>query len=418
MASSDRAARIEGALWGMFIADALSMPVHWYYSRKNIARDFEGGVRGYEAPKHPHPESFMVGMGYHPDTQMARRLGRPYDILGAHARFYETSYSSLDIDRGERETEHGNAVPAQQDRYHYHHGLRQGDLTLASQLVRVLLRTVTTGGAYDEKAFLDAFVEFMTTPDQDARRDPYTEIYLRRWFENYAAGTDPVLCAERQRRVWSIGSHGGMVRPLVLALLYSTEGYLATGMAIEHQNLTHRSENVAAALATTVPLLLALLDGADPGEAFESAAGTLHPPKVTGEELFRAYRDHSGPGNIPRDEMWHLHTDLAARPMDLETLVRDVDEDTAIRGLFATACYPEHGLPLAFYQARRHDFDLEAGLLANANAGGDNVHRGMVLGVLLGAAVGRVPARLKQGLRDYDDLKTEIEAFAAIAART
>ena len=49
------AQRLENALWGLFIADALAMPVHWYYNLDNLERDFPGGVRGYEEARHPHP---------------------------------------------------------------------------------------------------------------------------------------------------------------------------------------------------------------------------------------------------------------------------------------------------------------------------------------------------------------------------
>ncbi len=38
--------RIENALWGLFIADALAMPAHWFYSLKNLqARDICGCPR-------------------------------------------------------------------------------------------------------------------------------------------------------------------------------------------------------------------------------------------------------------------------------------------------------------------------------------------------------------------------------------
>ena len=32
--------KIENALWGLFISDALSMPAHWYYNREYIKKDF------------------------------------------------------------------------------------------------------------------------------------------------------------------------------------------------------------------------------------------------------------------------------------------------------------------------------------------------------------------------------------------
>lgn len=38
-----RKQRIQNALWGLFIGDALAMPVHWYYNPENIKKDFAGG---------------------------------------------------------------------------------------------------------------------------------------------------------------------------------------------------------------------------------------------------------------------------------------------------------------------------------------------------------------------------------------
>ncbi|MEL6236683.1 MAG: ADP-ribosylglycohydrolase family protein, partial [Pseudomonadota bacterium] len=79
-----------------------------------------------------------------------------------------------------------------------------------------------------------------------------------------------------------------------------------------------------------------------------------------------------------------------------------------------TACYPEHGLPLMLYLAALAGGEAEASLLWNANAGGDNVNRAGVLGLLLGAA--GMPEALKTGLADHAELQGEIAAFAEIAA--
>ena len=143
----------------------------------------------------------------------------------------------------------------------------------------------------------------------------------------------------------------------------------------------------------------------------------LRPPRVTGEELYAAYRDHDGPGNIPAAEMWRLHTELADEPLDLAVLIRDTPESEVVRKLFANACYPEHGVPLLLYLMLRHGARFEESLLANANAGGDNVHRGMILGLLVGAARPDVPEPLKAGLREASALEREIAAFAELAAR-
>jgi len=116
-----RQQRLRNALWGLFIGDALAMPAHWFYNIGNISDVFDGGIRGYVDPPHPHPESFMVGMTYRPDTDTATRLGRAYDILHEHVRYYQTSYSDLGIRSEDRESEHGNPVPRLDERYHYHH---------------------------------------------------------------------------------------------------------------------------------------------------------------------------------------------------------------------------------------------------------------------------------------------------------
>ena len=404
--------RLANALWGLFIGDALAMPVHWYYNTGNIVDVFGGGVRGYVDPPHPHLESFMVGMSYNPDTDTATRLGRPYDILHEHVRYYRTNYSDLDIQSEDRESEHGNPVPRLENRYHYHHGLKAGENTLGAQLVRVLLRSIIRNGHYDPSSFLEDFIAYLTTPGEN--RDPYTEIYIRRWFENYTRGLPPQACAELQRNVWSIGSHGGVIRPLVVSTLAGSP-YQGLGLSIEHQNLTHRSENVATALGVLVPLLNHLITGKEPVDTMTLHARRVRAPEVTGKALFATYRGHKGPGNIPANEMWRLHTALSEAPYEVDQLALSHSEAEVVNNLFATACYPEHGLPLLLYFSRKHNFDVEATLLANANAGGDNVHRGMVAGIIVGAANDDMPGRLMKGLIAYGELKEEIDGFTEVA---
>ena len=357
----------------------------------------------------------MVGMSYRPDVASAERLGRPFDILHENSRFYDTSYSELQIATDEREEAHGNATPAIDDRYHYHHGLGKGENTVAAHLVRVLMRSVVERGRYEEDHFVESFVEFLTTPG--SRKDPYTEIYLRSWFENFSRGLPATACAETQRNVWSIGSHGGMIRPMVLSLLAPTE-YQGLGFAIEHQILTHRSVNVMAALGVTVPLLHDLIVGKGAEEAAIARSRRLRVPKLTGDELHALYSKHHGPGNIPHREMWELHTDLSDQAYDLARLTAGNDVEDVVLKMFGTACYPEHGLPLLLFLAAKHDFAPEPALLANVNAGGDNVHRGAVLGLLVGAATSEeFPAHLRDGLADADEISAEIEAFSHIAGQ-
>lgn len=408
----NRRRRIENALWGAFTGDALSMPVHWYYSRENIVTEFGGWITGYEDARHPHPEAFMVGMPYQPDVATAEKLGRPHDILHGHSRFYRTSYSAFDISTDHRESEHGNASPAPEDRYHYHHGLKAGDMTLNAQLIRVLMRSVIRSEGYSPDAFLEDLVSYMTTPRPGG--DPYVEIYLRRWFENYCSGRPIHACARRQREQWSIGSHGGMPGAMMIGLM-APSAYQGTGMALEHQVLTHRSENVASALALLVPLLHDLVEGADLMEAAGRMAGTVRMPGITGEAMFTRYREAQGPGNIDPVDMWGLHTRYQPGPVDLDAL-KEKGPDAVIRKLIGTACYPEHGLPLMLYILAETGGDFRSALLLNANAGGDNVGRAHPLGMILGAACDDIPHDLKTGLTEHQAIDAEIRAFSEIAA--
>ena len=51
-------ARVRGMYTGMMIADALSMPCHWYYNVGDIKKDF-GYVKDFVAPLERHPSSIM-----------------------------------------------------------------------------------------------------------------------------------------------------------------------------------------------------------------------------------------------------------------------------------------------------------------------------------------------------------------------
>jgi len=62
----------------------------------------------------------------------------------------------------------------------------------------------------------------------------------------------------------------------------------------------------------------------------------------------------------------------------------------------------------------KNKFDFKASVLANANAGGDCVHRGIILGLLAGAANDDIPEELKTGLAEYENIKREIEDFIKV----
>ena len=90
-----------------------------------------------------------------------------------------------------------------------------------------------------------------------------------------------------------------------------------------------------------------------------------------GTSLRDAIADHGGP--------W-------AKPSKLEAWARQADRLTVGRQI-SSACYLPGSFTASLAIAWKYaDAGFSAGVLANAKIGGDNCHRGAVVGALLGAA--------------------------------
>ena len=79
-----------------------------------------------------------------------------------------------------------------------------------------------------------------------------------------------------------------------------------------------------------------------------------------------------------------------------------------------TACYIDSSFPALLFFAYKYADSPEQAILANANAGGENVARGSLLGALLGAAHGQggFPSWTREGLHKKEEIAAEVNAFA------
>ena len=171
---------------------------------------------------------------------------------------------------------------------------------------------------------------------------------------------------------------------------------------------------MSSALCVLVPLLHRLLNKEEPLPTLKESASKVQRTSISGAKLSRTYADYNGPGNIPKDEMWNIHTEFSDQSVDLDALMKEHTEDEILGSVFTTGCYPEQSLPVLMYLLYKNKFDFKASILANTNAGGDNVHRGIILGMLAGAASEEIPEELKKGLVEYANIEQEIEDFVKV----
>ena len=299
------------ALRGALAADAVAMPVHWYYDREALERD-HGRITSFLAPKNPHADSILWRSRYAP-------LNERGDILREQAQYW--------------------GVPG----VHYHQFLAAGENTLNFQLAARLYTLTRALGRYDADAWLEFYIPFMLTPG--THRDTYVEEYHREFFTNYARGRKPRACGVADRHIGGLASV-----PALFDALAGTDADVRAAVQ-EHVALTHKDKGVLRAADCLVQILAAVRGGKPLREAILAHA----PDWISAAKVAE----------------WNEYPD-----------------DVVIGRKLSPACYIPDAFPAARYLAWKYADDFSAGICANAQVGGDNCHRGAVVGSLLGEANG------------------------------
>jgi ADP-ribosyl-[dinitrogen reductase] hydrolase len=298
------------AYLGSLAADALAMPVHWYYDRVALRRDY-GQVDHFLAPKNPHPDSILWRSTYQASSPET-------DILRDQAQYW-----------GQRGI-------------HYHQFLRAGENTLNFQLARELHRFISQRASYHAEDWLNHYIQCLLTPGW--HRDTYFEEYHRAFFHNLGLHKKPLQCGIKDE-------HIGGLAPVAALLAASPKLDLTEACALvqEHVALTHRHRLVLATADVLVRLLYHLATApADLEKALVAEA----------PEFF----------SLTKAQAWAKQPD--------EVIVGQV---------MSPACYIADAFPAALYLAWKYRDQPRQGIIANAMVGGDNCHRGAVVGSLLGA---------------------------------
>jgi len=314
-------ARRRNCLLGAFLGDALAMPVHWYYDRAALARDY-GRVADLVAPKNPHADSILWRSNY-------TALNPKGEILHEQAAYWGR--------RG----------------IHYHQFLRAGENTLNMQLALELLAVLREHRSYNRADYLKRYINFMTTPGR--HRDTYIEECHRNFFTKYARGKKPEDCGDDDIHI------GGLAHVSILAAWYADNESAALEAVREHVRVTHRGELVETAARDLTKMLIAILNGSGVRESIEKF----------------------GNGWIGRRK--------------LEAWAQRPDEEI-IGSILSPACYLKDAFPASIFLAWKYSNNLESALIANTNLGGDNCHRGIVVGALVGASGAAIPLHWAKNL--------------------
>lgn len=449
----DRAA---GAIWAALAADALAMPVHWYYNPMDIQRHFPGGVGG----KFPYGEDGEEKTGGESGASYfsaPKADSHPSSIMNLHSTGGQGRGSQSGSIIGDV-INHGKkkywGVPG----VHYHNLLSAGDNTLNALCLRLTARAVSQEAAAASSSYgsddrglapghsarwLNDYVTFMTAkPAQHL--DTYAESFHRAWFSNWARGISPAQCSKNTagHDDSQIGGFFGLPPVSLAAAVGAARRAKAAAASPEaarqaaeraaaeasvlQVRLTHDSpklEAVAArygALLARVALAPASLTGSpSSGDDLLASASSAATALLKSEAAREANEGVRSAGIRALD--------VAELATFADTEGAGWDDVRVLHRVTGPACYIESSWPAVLYLSARHadpsapSKGVKRGLESNANSGGENCHRGAALGALLGAAAGEargVPKAMREGkggLREGAAIRKEVDAFVEAA---
>jgi len=356
MANTDVQDRAAGAIMGAFVGDALGVGPHWYYSLRELRRDYGEWIDGYTDPK----------------------PGR------------------------------------------YHDGLKAGQLSQAGYIFRLTLSSLVERGGYDEADFCkrmdtELFPQLDGTPVSGPGR--YTSQSIREaWRRRVQQGlpwgqtggnADTTEAIERtlaiavryarqpSRLASAVASNTVLTQADDLVVSLTVAYGAVLGMLVRGFTL---DRNLSAKLMNQVHT------GELPFHAV--TRDNLQPPQPGDPDPPRAGRFSS-----PDALLSPSYMALAAADPDIR-----IEPAWKVSLVYGMPCAIYHQLPAAYYLAARFRDDFESAVLHAINGGGQNMARAMLTGALVGAQTGLsgIPKRFLDGLEDAEAL---LELARSLGAR-
>ncbi|XP_041936425.1 uncharacterized protein LOC121698414 isoform X1 [Alosa sapidissima] len=379
MTAKNQMQRIVGeALWGMCAADAMSMPVHWYYSVRDIKNEFNGWIHCFNPPREKHPTSILTLSNAAGSGRSGWSSGSRPPVIGNIILHDKLSYWKRP----------GGSV-------HYHQGLQAGQNTLNTLCALRVGKALSSGGFCSmteplaQAAVLSDYVQFMTTPG--SHDDTYAESFHRSFFSDWqdSRPTSPskVLEFAEKRCKQKMNVHPPdsqldaigclpMSIPFIL-LSASDDEEKAVTASVQFVRLTHPHPKLDKFVALYARALHATLNGACLRQQAEAA---LKSPTLDVWDTCQSFMHRAARLPIASEERLKVHQSAVE-----------------VLGL---ACYTKGALSSLFYLAHEFHSDIQGGILANTNCGGENCNRGAALGALLGSHAGHLGKSVPQEWKD------------------
>ncbi|WP_428558837.1 MAG: ADP-ribosylglycohydrolase family protein [Solidesulfovibrio sp. DCME] len=251
----------------------------------------------------------------------------------------------------------------------YHGGKKAGELTHYGDQTRILLRSLAERGGFDLGDYAAKWLARMRG------YDGYIDGATRMTLKIFDFGEGPGESGSNSNDL----AGAARIAPLVGALSHDLPALVAAARA--QTKMTHNHAQVIEAAEFFARTARMVLDGKYPREALVLAA-------------------EAGYASAPI-ERW-----LAA---GLESAGEDTV--TAI-GRFGQSCHINEAFPAVIHLIARHGRDLAACLRQNVMAGGDSAARGLLAGMVVGAALGRgaIPEDWLRGLADRQSIEADVDA--------
>ncbi len=252
----------------------------------------------------------------------------------------------------------------------YHGAKKAGEFTHYGDQTRILLRSLADKGGFDLDDFAAKWLARMR--GYDGFIDGATRMTLK----IFDFGEGPGESGSNSNDL----AGAARIAPLVCALRNDLPALVAAARA--QTKMTHNHAQVIEAAEFFARAARAVLDGKYLRDALAQAA-------------------EAGYASAPI-ERW-----LAA---GLETAREDTV--TAI-GRFGQSCHIAEAFPAVIHLVMRHGRDLAECLRQNVLAGGDSAARGLLAGMLLGAALGleAIPEAWLAGLADRESIEADLRAL-------